>query len=928
MRCNGGPIPTSAMPTKFNPTNPQLAINGVVYDVDRGADGKVYVAQDRAAGTEPGIIVYNPDGSVAWNSLTVSNTMTNNSGTDILRQVQGVAVSPDQKWMAMILTGSYVAVTPLINGIPDLTNVRVVNTGTEIGNGRDIAFDAADNIHYVSSGQGLYRVISVGGPSLYTTAWNGTSYSFTSGARSLYWDTNGTALGAGGATPSGMWDGVTSNFNTDASGGAGGTFTATPGSLDTVTFAAGTDGGGAYAVTVSGTQSAAQVSIARGNISFTGGSLTVGQFDIANGSTVTVSSTLNGGSDGSFLQTNSGSLILAAANAMTGTINLNGGTLVVQANGALGTASDNGIAAATVENGSTSNTIAFQGGINYTSKEWLVTNGGNNPAGSSSLGLGNLGVLANISGNNTFAGSIGFGNAGSGAGTGLNQVNIVAGSLEIDGMLTRYQGTGTNTVRTIDKRVRGDLVISGNNLAAIPNASMTTFIADSQMQINQGRVVLRSQAGDPTNTGNLPTQIDVTVASGAALVLDNSNGINTNRLASSNVISLPSVGSELVGVGNTAGGILNVPTLHVGSYGTVTMQAAASGVSELDLPGFDSTTARINRSTVLLRGIGGPNGTIKFLTAPATYGNGGGTGSTQISILPSAIGDTSTSGSGTDFVTLDGSGNARPLTSGEYKVLASGNAANDNTIASGTVNLSAAVTQVNSVKMSGATTLSIGSGKQLYVFSGAVLGGSANSSVTGGNLAFQQNYPAGVYDDQNPGNTTAGAYATDPFQGHADGITDGAIPTSIHEAVITVPSGATLVQDASNVISGARSHQVRRGNAPTLWKQYIRRVEPISITMAIPPRPSRPSPACSPLTPDALSSMSTPTLVIPRPPSSSTAAHSPLCQPAAAAATSPLIQQSATPSKWEPAPAIPLPASSRQCIDQNRPRHPRPHQHR
>src|SRR6185437_1584005 len=148
---------------------------------------------------------------------------------------------------------------------------------------------------------------------------------------------------------------------------------------------------------------------------------------------------------------------------------------------------------------------------------------------SSSFNGTNLGVVANISGNNTFAGSIGFGNAGSGAGTGLNRVDIFAGSLELDGMLTRYQGTGANTVRTIDKRGTGDLIISGNNLAAIPNASMTTFIPDSQMQVNEGRVVLRSQAADPTNTGNLPAEIDVTVAAGAALVLDNSKGVNTNR---------------------------------------------------------------------------------------------------------------------------------------------------------------------------------------------------------------------------------------------------------------------------------------------------------------------------------------------------------------------------------------------------------------
>ncbi len=52
--------------------------------------------------------------------------------------------------------------------------------GTNSGNGRDIAFDAADNLYYVSSGQGMYRVFSPGGNSTTTLTWNGTSYSFTS----------------------------------------------------------------------------------------------------------------------------------------------------------------------------------------------------------------------------------------------------------------------------------------------------------------------------------------------------------------------------------------------------------------------------------------------------------------------------------------------------------------------------------------------------------------------------------------------------------------------------------------------------------------------------------------------------------------------------------------------------------------------------
>jgi hypothetical protein len=148
-------------------------------DMERGADGKFYLEQNRSAGNEPGVVVLNADGTTAFDSLTASRTLLGNpTAADILRNVQGMAISPDQKWMALMVNDSDVAVVPLVNGIPDIASRMVVDTGTDIISGRDIAFDAADNIHYVSSGQALYRVLAPGGESWATTAWNGTNYSF------------------------------------------------------------------------------------------------------------------------------------------------------------------------------------------------------------------------------------------------------------------------------------------------------------------------------------------------------------------------------------------------------------------------------------------------------------------------------------------------------------------------------------------------------------------------------------------------------------------------------------------------------------------------------------------------------------------------------------------------------------------------------
>jgi MYXO-CTERM domain-containing protein len=48
-----------------------------------------------------------------------------------------------------------------------------------VNSGRDIAFDAADNIYYVSSGQATFRILSPGGVTATTLSYNGTSFSFS-----------------------------------------------------------------------------------------------------------------------------------------------------------------------------------------------------------------------------------------------------------------------------------------------------------------------------------------------------------------------------------------------------------------------------------------------------------------------------------------------------------------------------------------------------------------------------------------------------------------------------------------------------------------------------------------------------------------------------------------------------------------------------
>jgi len=90
----------------------------------------------------------------------------------------------------------------------------------------------------------------------------------------LHWDIDGTTPGAGGATPSGTWDGSTSNWSADPTGSSA---TSTWGADNVAVFSAGTDATGSYTITVDGTQSARGLWLQDGNVTFSGGTINLTQ---------------------------------------------------------------------------------------------------------------------------------------------------------------------------------------------------------------------------------------------------------------------------------------------------------------------------------------------------------------------------------------------------------------------------------------------------------------------------------------------------------------------------------------------------------------------------------------------------------------------------------------------------------------------------
>jgi autotransporter-associated beta strand protein len=329
----------------------------------------------------------------------------------------------------------------------------------------------------------------------------------------LYWDLNGSTAGAGGSVLTGTWGSTNSNWNTSI---AGTNSTIAWNSGECAMFAAGTDGGGTYTVTVSGTQSIGGLNFQTGNVTLTGGA-----FSLASDSYITAASgtqTINTPISGAFalLINGAGTVVLGGANTYSGITSVESGVLQL------------------------TNPI----GLENTNVDVNVNNG-----------LDVIGVNATLGGLSG-SGNINVGNQTLTVGND-NQAAEYAGSLSGTGEVVKI-GTGIWTLDSANS-YSGGTVLRGGEISVSSDSSLGA----AGVGLNFDGGVLQITG---TTFNSTPRPISMTSNGGGFDIEDPNNTFTVSQNLSGGVLSKLGVGTLVLAGTNTQTGLtLNAGTVAVAS---------------------------------------------------------------------------------------------------------------------------------------------------------------------------------------------------------------------------------------------------------------------------------------------------------------------------------------------------------------------------
>jgi fibronectin-binding autotransporter adhesin len=394
----------------------------------------------------------------------------------------------------------------------------------------------------------------------------------------LYWDIDGGTAGAGGATPAGMWDTTTPNWNLDQQGDAdlGGATTWTPG--DDAIFSAGTDASGPFTVTLDGTQLANSVTFQEGTVTLSGGQLDLtgaGTVTTITGTTQTINSVVGGSV--ALIKAGADRLILGGANVYSGGTSISAGTLQFANTSAMPISGEVIVASGT--------TLAVNaGGVG----EWTNGTSGGGSIGGLIAGVGGQGTVDQV----TWTDGTNFG---------IDTTNS-GGTLAYSGVIGSFRTTaGTTNAVGLTKRGAGTLELSGAN----------TYTGNTTMATNSGTLKLAA-----ANTLNANTVIVMPASNGGAVVeLFDSSGNPRNQTIA---------GISGGGQGTTA------PTIVDVGFATLTLNVPSGESYRYDgflKTNFDQTNAN-NVGKVVMNGpgefiIGGANNHATFGFGGQFIANGG-----------------------------------------------------------------------------------------------------------------------------------------------------------------------------------------------------------------------------------------------------------------------------------------------------------------
>lgn len=513
--------------------------------------------------------------------------------------------------------------------------------------------------------------------------------------QSLYWDVNGTSTGAGGVSPAGVWN-LTNAFWNNAAGDGTAVAWANSGT-EIANFSAGTDAIGSYAITL-GAGSAlklASLTVSLGNVSLASLSgadgldfgTSLAAIQVNPGASLVVSAAISGSAG--LTKTGTGTLVVNTSSLPTGAYVVQAGELQlgsgVTANiGALTIGGGAGVSATLTLDSSA--VLNLGGNITYSSSgaplAGLIQGGTFNLNGNRTITVQNISADPDITIQSVLA-------DGS---TVSNFTKAGAGSLLISNA-TAY--TGSTIVSA------GVLHVQGNT---------ASLVSSSALNINAAATANLGSATDSVAVNRLGDNVTVTLTGGSA------GGATLNYTGAN--FATQAVHTETAGALIFAGAHRSVLTVTAGSGDEVVLSFAS-------LTRQDQAVGVVRGSNLATAAGTADSARVLFTTAPTMVGG----------IVPWLLGDVSTTGVGSAFVTYDTTVGLRLLSGADFTAPGAGMAgANVQRTLGTTTNVTSSV-NVNSWTNANTGTTSLSSGVTLGITSGAMLF-TSSGTFSGGTLNF------------------------------------------------------------------------------------------------------------------------------------------------------------------------------------------------